>query len=84
MGSNTAFSTDLPTETDKIWKVTLSRTQDIRIQIQCNNIELVNMVLSDEKCADSEWRTKWNRNVKKIMFTAKDKGSKYYKQGECR
>ena len=84
MESNTDFPTNFPTENEKIWKVTLSRTQDIRIHIQCNNIELVNIVLSDTTCDTSGWRTNWNGNVKKIMFMAKDKGSKYYKPGEYR
>ena len=82
MESGDGFPTDLPSETVKIWKVTLSRTSDIRLQIQCNNIEVVDVVLSDTTCADTiDWRTNWNGNVKKIMFKDKDEGSDYYKPG---
>lgn len=60
--SETNFSTTLPTEQEKIWKIIKSDTELI---ILCNGIEVVNVSYSDysETCANA-----WNRDVAKILF----------------
>ena len=81
--SQSNFPTSLPTETDKIWKITLTRTSGIRIVIHCNNKEVLNVVLSDNTCIDSEWRDYWSRDVDKIYFLPSyDKASDYYRLGK--
>ena len=82
--SRTKFPTTLPTETDKIWTVTLSRTSgNVRVMINCNNKEVLNVVLSSTTCSYSGWSTIWSRDVEKIQFrSCCDRASDYYRPGK--
>ena len=81
--SRTKFPTALPTETDKIWTMTLSRISGIRLIIHCNNKEVLNVVLSDTTCGESDWSEKWSRDVEKIKFDSTfDTASDYYRPGK--
>ena len=79
--------TTLPTATDKLWTITLTRTSGIRLQIHCNNVEMVDILISESTCRTSRynWRTYWTRDVAKMKFSSSDKASDYYraKQGNC-
>ena len=81
--SQTNFPTALPTETDKIWTVKLSKTSGtVSIVIYCNNKEVLNVVLSDTTCSQSDWSEDWRRDVDKIEFSSKyDNASDYYRPG---
>ena len=81
------FSEDLlPPETEKVWTISLSRFSGVRrIVIHCNEMEILNFVVSQSTCAMSVWEEQWAlRDVKKIQFgyiyssTATD----YYRAGE--
>ena len=75
----TKFLTALPSETDKVWTLTLSRTSGtVRLTISCNNEKVLNVVFSDTICGYDEW-SNWKRDVEKIkfVFTASD----YYRPG---
>ena len=75
------FPTDLPSDTDKVWTIILSRVSDeIRVVIHCNDKEVVNVVLSDISCSSSGWSWDWSRDVEEIMFSS-DKASDYYRPG---
>ena len=77
------FPTALPTETDKIWTITLSRsTAGIRVTIQCNDNEVLDVVLSSTLCDDTYWNNYWSKEVKKIRFTSSDTASDYYRPGK--
>ena len=78
----TDFPTDLPSETVKIWRITLFKTSDIRLQIQCNNKKVLNVVISAGACEDSGWGTIWNQDVQKIYFHPNDEASDYYRPGK--
>ena len=81
----TNFPSDLPSETDKVWQITFSRSSGaIRVTILCNDKEIVNMVLSDTTCTRSEWSTKWdiNKTVAIILFQEIDTASDYYRSGK--
>ena len=64
------FPTTLPSETDKVWKITLTRISDIRLVIHCNDAEVLNVLINESKCDDDyngkDWRTYWGREAKKI------------------
>ena len=79
--SRTDFSTSLPTETDKIWKLTLIRTSDVRLTIHCNNKEVLDVVISDTTCGYSDWSAFWSKDVEKMMFFSSDTASDYYRAG---
>ena len=78
--SSTDFPTALPTETDKIWTLTRTRTSGtIRIIIQCNNKEVLNIVLSDTTCSESDWSSDWRGDAEKMMFLKR--ASDFYRPG---
>ena len=81
--SKTNFPTDLPTETDKIWTIKLTKTSGtVRVIINCNNKEVLNVVLSNSACSDSSWSTFWSRKMEKIWFYSSDTASHYYRPGK--
>ena len=78
----TKFPTALPNETNKIWTITLSKTSGIRFIIHCNNKEVLNVMMSDTTCTDSNWSEKWSSDVEKIQFSSSDEASDYYRPGK--
>ena len=80
--SYTNFPSNLSSEVDKIWRVTLDKTAGIRLQIHCNGVEVVNFLLSDNTCDRSYWRRHWSRDVEYIHFIGRDTASEYYRAGQ--
>ena len=77
--SMTNFPSALPAARDKIWRITLTKTSGIRLQIHCNNVEVLNILLSDTTCGRSDWSNYWNRKIEKIRFGPFDSVSDYYR-----
>ena len=79
------FPTNLPSDNDKVWRVTLTRTSGIRLVVHCNEEEVLNILMSDSTCGDSRWSTYWSREVAKIKFHSGDTASDYYQTqpGSC-
>ena len=79
----TNFPVSLPTEVEKVWRITLNRNSGIRLLIHCNNVEVLNFLMSDSTCSDSSWSTQWSRTVGKIwFFYYGDTASDYYRAGQ--
>ena len=80
----TNFPTDLPSETNKVWTLTLSRTRgERRVVIHCNNKEVLNVVMSSITCSYSSWSDAWGRDVYKIMFySGFDTATDFYRPGK--
>ena len=79
----TFFQVSLPTEVEKVWRITLNRNSGIRLLIHCNNVEVLNFLMSDSTCSDSSWSTHWSRTVGKIWFhNDYDTASDYYRAGQ--
>ena len=75
----TNFPAAFPTETEKVWKITLSRVSGIRLVIHINDVEVLDMVISNSTCVSNDaWNTYWSRNVKKIYFWGDDTASDFY------
>lgn len=74
-------TTTLPSSPDKIWRITLIRTEDVRLVIHCNGVEVLNLPLSDTMCtANSAWSKYWKKDtVKKIKFPQSDTASDLYR-----
>ena len=80
MSSSTNFPVSLPTEVEKVWRITLNRNSGIRLLIHYNNVEVVNFLLSDSTCNWSSWSTYWSKTVGKIWFHPyADTASDYYR-----
>jgi hypothetical protein len=77
--SYTNFPTNLPAATDKIWRLTLTRTSGIRLIIHCNEEEVLNYLVLDSTCSEKNWDTYWNRMLTKIEFDSKDTASDFYR-----
>ena len=79
----TDFPTDLPSEIDKLWTITLLKTaKEIRVVVHCNDKEVLNVVLSDTTCSDESWSTPWTRDVDQLKFYSSDTASDYYRPGK--
>ena len=83
--ATTDFTTALPSETEKVWTITLSRVSgEIRVVIHCNDKEVLNVVLSDTTCSYSKyyWSSSWSREMDQIYFHPySDTASDYYRPG---
>ena len=77
--SRTDLSTDLPTEVEKVWRISLTKTLGIRLVIHCNDVEVLNILLSDSTCSYSYWNYYWNSDVERIRFDRWDSASEYYR-----
>ena len=64
------FPTSLPSETDKVWTITLIMSSGPRVTIHCNDKEVLDVVLTDTVCSDSEsdWSAKWSKKAEMIYF----------------
>ena len=85
MSSRTNFPVSLPTEVEKVWRITLNRNSGIRLLIHCNNVEVLNILISSSTCRNypSSFSTYWSRTVGKIWFYPdEDTASDYYRAGE--
>ena len=90
LDSYVGFSEDLlPYETEKIWTIFLSKVSGVtRIVIHCNEMEIINFVMSESTCALSGWERKWvTSDVKMIRLTGYSYSSTateadYFRAGE--
>ena len=78
--SLTDFPVDLPSGTTKDWTIVLTRTSGIELKVYCNDVEVLDVVISDSICGTGVY-TRWNGDVDKIMFH-RDKASDYYRPGK--
>ena len=78
--SFTNFPSTLPSAVDKVWRISLTKTSGITLLIHCNDVEVLNLLLSDEICNGyRDWRDFWSRDVEKIAFSEHDTASDYYR-----
>jgi hypothetical protein len=77
--SRTDFPTILPSAIDRVWRVTLTRTAGIRLKVHCNEVEVLNILISHSTCSDSMWSDYWSREIAEIFFTSWDDASDFYR-----
>lgn len=72
-----------PPSTEKIWiwKITLNKVSGIRLMIQCNDVLVLNYLLSDTTCGVSYWGQYWKKDVAKIEFPSHDTAADSYRTG---
>ena len=69
MESMAEFPSTLPADANKVWTITSKTEEDKRrVVINCNNKEVLNVVLSDTTCSSSLWKTDWTKVVMYILF----------------
>jgi hypothetical protein len=70
----------LPDTTDRVWSITLTKlTETKRLILQCNGVEVFNVVLSSANCPSYMWKSAWRRDVAGILFRPSDTISDYYR-----
>jgi hypothetical protein len=52
-----SFPFSLPSSIDKVWRITLTRESAVRLQVHCNGVEVLNVLISEETCtrSDDKW-----------------------------
>ena len=65
-----------PDSRKKVWGITLTRTAGVRLVIHCNEMEVLNKLLSST-CSLAGWDTVWNRDVTKIRLRSKSHYTAY-------
>ena len=66
MNAITDFPTDLPTDNNKVWRITKSSDPAVII-IHCNDIEVLNFLFASQ-CPAANWEAFWKKDVNKIWF----------------
>ncbi|KAL5265426.1 hypothetical protein ACHWQZ_G006215 [Mnemiopsis leidyi] len=52
---------------------------EVRLLILCNEVEVLNLLLSSNVCGDSSWRIDYSRTVEEIEFEVYDSASDYFR-----
>ncbi|KAL5248405.1 hypothetical protein ACHWQZ_G017548 [Mnemiopsis leidyi] len=73
------FPTVLPTAGEKVWRITKTNGTDIRLQIRCNGLEMVNVIPSNSTCSDGGWSEIWRKDIEIFRFSFKDTASEFYR-----
>ena len=61
------FPSTPPSEVNKIW--TITKLPGPRLTVQCNEVTVVDTLLSNDTCAYSYWNKYWSRKVELIYFS---------------
>ena len=70
------FPDTLPTETQKTWEFACNYTEQ-RVVLHCNGVQVLNFVLSDSECTESNWRDRWRKSTQ-LKFSSIDTASNSY------
>ena len=71
------FPVSLPAAPDKTWTIEYN-TAEQRVVYYCNEVQVLNFLLSDSECTQSHWRTYWERKPTQIQFDSSDTASDSY------
>jgi len=78
----TDFPVKLSSDTEKIWRIILTRSAGVRVRIECNKKEVADVVLSDSWCGNSRWSEYWSKETAFIEFDFSDTVSNYYREAQ--
>ena len=75
------FGIDVPRGDEKVWRVEFGRFPENRLSLYCNDLKLVEFLMSDSNCRSDKWKVKWGAlEVKRVRFDEKlDTASKYFR-----
>ena len=81
----TEYPTNVPSDRSKVWRIYLDRTSGVTVVLNCNDVEVLRIKLSDKVCKVKHsrkniWRAFWSETVEDILFSeAHDKASDFYR-----
>ena len=78
------FPSVVPTGMEKTWSIQKTIVnEDIRVQLRCNDVQVLDVVLSDTVCNNGEmgdtWKSYWEKEIVVINFPNEDTASTSYK-----
>ena len=76
-GDGLPLLTDLPSAAEKIWRIMVTKNSEIRLLVHCNDVKVVDALISDSTCEKEEF-VYWRQKVKKIKFHKYDTASDFY------
>ena len=56
-----SLPTTLPTDKVKVWRISVLMTSSVRVIVHCNEVEVLNTVISSDTCSYSDWSVYWNQ-----------------------
>ena len=56
-----------PSPTDKVWRITVTKTAGVRLVIHCNDVEVLNTLISEATCSDSRWSWRGVKIFQKLI-----------------
>ena len=72
------FPINIPSAAENVWKITLTKTSGIRFVVNCNDVEVLNVLIDGTTCSDGRWEKYWSREVAGIKFRGDDSASDFY------
>ena len=73
------FPVELPAGRNKFWRITKSRTPGVRLQIHCNDVEVLDFPMSEGACSDNRWSSNWIKHFGWFNFGSDDSASDYFR-----
>ena len=67
---------------DGVWLITKTAGNSPRLVASFNNIEMINILMSDSTCDYPDWQRYWSQDVAKLEFSSKDSASVQYRMGK--
>lgn len=71
------FPVTVPTETQKTWTIAYNYAER-RVVLKCNEMQVLDVVVSDSVCTKGYWSDTWVRKPTQIKFTSSDHASDSY------
>ena len=75
------FPTNVTNDVNKVWRITVDKNTDISLQIHCNEVKELELILSNETCNNENYRKNWSKDVGKMYFNVADNASNYIRPG---
>ena len=69
-----------PSANFEIWRITLTKTSGVRLVVQCNEVEVINILMSSSTCSGSYSGDTWTKDVNRISFSNVDTASYFYRK----
>ena len=70
---------NVPPAAEKIWRITVTRTPDIKVVVHCNGVVVRETWVKGGWCSYKVWHWYWPRTVAKIKFHSSDTASDRYR-----
>jgi hypothetical protein len=74
-----SFPNPPPSTTDKVWRVTVDRSSGIRFKLDCNDVEVLNVIVDDSGCWNTMWKYYYPKTIDGFWISSSDTASDFYR-----